>query len=174
MNPDRTLHIQTLLLTRVALRREFRLDPRSALFHEGVTEEEFRELPAWNPDELEAQAHTLVEKRWHEVQQLLFSTLSDGGARYRECFGEYAPTNWPEGHQRHLIDAVRFADHLSRNGNQRDLGWRVNLLRFRLERSRFRVHWVRSLPVCSRWSCGVQVLYRRSNEPRQILLYLAV
>jgi hypothetical protein len=174
MNSERLLEIQTLLLTQTALRRVYRDDAYAALRPLGVNEDTMRELPAWDADELDAQARTLLDKRWHEVRQLLFGTLTDGGEQYREVFNDYADGFWPEGHQRHVKDAVSFADHLAKRGERRGRSWRANFLRFRLGTGWFRLHWVNTLPVRSRCGCGFQLLYRRSSGPSQLLLYLAV
>jgi hypothetical protein len=58
--------------------------------------------------ELSRQAVTLIDKRYHEVCDLLPGTIAGLYNHARPAFGQYAETIWPDGHRRHHLDAVAF------------------------------------------------------------------
>lgn len=110
-----------------------------------------------DPDQLETQAQALVAKRFREAGCCLPNTLRSGAEDYRELFQEYASSNWPQGHDRHMRDALSFADHLRRHKKHHDCRER-NRLAFCLNARRFQ--------ICSIWSrrpltVGVHVLFQR-------------
>jgi hypothetical protein len=130
-------------------------------------------MPILDMDHVEAQAQSLLDKRWHEVRRLLALPKKHQPSNFRNLFLEYAESCWPEGHHRHERDAIAFVDSLRRRGLRAPEEWRINLLRFRLGDKRVSIHWVRSLPVRSRLRAGLQILHRRQGTITQLHLHLA-
>ena len=115
MTTDHTIDwvtAQTMLLTDRGLRDSFRLHPETVARELKVGRSEVKWFVLLNPDQLEAQAHTLLQKRFHEVGKLLPGTFAALAEEAWGLFADYSTTYWPEGHRRHLLDAAQFAQHL--------------------------------------------------------------
>ncbi|MEZ5338300.1 MAG: hypothetical protein R3F46_08525 [bacterium] len=61
--------------------------------------------------QLEAQAATLLGKRWRAVAELIPESRFGNSALSAALFREYADQYWPEGHRRHELDALAFLRH---------------------------------------------------------------
>ena len=91
------------------LRASFRTDPVAIARELKIRPPEIALFVAMNPDQLDAQADILVQKRFHEVGKWLPLTFNALGEQAGIEFIAYSATFWPESHRRHLLDAARFA-----------------------------------------------------------------
>lgn len=142
------------LLADPALRAEFRRDPAA------TARELDADLSGIDPVELECQAATLVDKRFHEVAKLLPRTIALLGADAARVFGAHAGLFWPEGHRRHAEDAVAFGRFLQ---ERRFPCCRSELHRllFAMGKGRLSFRFVPDAWVGGRARRALQVLYRR-------------
>lgn len=125
-----------------------------------------------DPVQLEAQAETLISKRQHEVAQLLPLTWKQLGHDAADLFRAYAAESaWPEGHTRHLLDAVEFGLWLSRRSQHKPVGLEWNRTRFAASDGDLAAHFVHERPM----RFGLQILFRqRSGQIRQLVLRLSL
>src|SRR5689334_8958389 len=86
------------LLADPSLCAELRRDPAALARRLDVDAEALRGLDL---EGMEAQAETLLDKRFHEVGKLLPRTLAALGEAARPLFREHAGRTWPSGHRRH-------------------------------------------------------------------------
>lgn len=163
------------LLTERDLRAEFTRAPGEVARRLAARPEEAAALAALDPEGLEAQARTVLQKRLHEVRRLLPVTFAGLGERGRTLFLEYAGAQWPAGHRRHLVDAVAFGRHLRARGVAGASAAELHWLEFLLGKRRLSVRAVRDLPCGDRRRAGLQVLYRtRAGRPRRFALRLGL
>ena len=162
------------LLTDATLRDTYRQDRRLAAQRLSVGRGDIDAFCSLDPTGLDNQAKTLLKKRFHEASRILPETCSRLGQDARTWFWKYAQTHWPEGHRRHLEDAVCFCDFLIDTDNRNVCQSELNRLRFALEGRRLAVHLVRDLLVIGgRRRRAIQILYRsRDGTPRQFAFYL--
>ena len=120
-----------------------------------MSPEDWRALLCLPDAALEAQADTLVRKRWHEVSRCLPRTFQN--ADVSRHFRAYADTYWPEGPSRHRLDALAFARYLQTQ-DVAVVSEEVHLLEFLHYRKRFSLKCVRRRP-------GLHVLWLRRNKP---------
>jgi hypothetical protein len=137
----------------------------------GVVQPTSAHLAALNPDALQAQADTLLNKRLHELNNLLPRTIGMLGPEGRSYILRFASDYWPTGHLRHLEDAWRFCDFLKIKGIsicQSEYNW----VRFIFSRKRASVHWVRDFDVRGKSRFALQFLYwNRNGVPQEFGLY---
>lgn len=96
------------LLSSSALRSQFAKNPQATVAQLTSDAATRQTLAALDAECLDRQARTLLNKRWFEVRQLLPVTCEELGALGFKVFTEYAEQNWPEGHDRHPQDALKF------------------------------------------------------------------
>lgn len=104
------------LCSDIGFRAEFLADRSAVLSRFALSDSVQRALEQIDAIQLEEQAKTLIDKRWHEVRRLLPRTMATATDDIREYFEFHANRFWPVGHHRHLVDAWRFAEFLSKNG----------------------------------------------------------
>jgi hypothetical protein len=163
------------LLTEAPLRDNFRVDAQRTARELSVDADSIDTFCALDPSRLDAQAATLLSKRYHEAFSLLPETCAQLQHNGRDVFMEYAHSHWPEGHRRHLIDAVKFCQFLITLGSRSVCRSEYNRLRFALKGGRLAVHLVADLPVGEKKRRALQLLYRPANGiPRQYAFYLGI
>ena len=118
------------LLSSQVLREQFRESPSSVSDQLGINQQDRSAFESLCADQVEQQAETLLNKRWHEVRRLAPKTTASLGEDGAEIFRYFASNDWPEGHRRHVVDAYRFLKFLRANGIQKPD--RVELNRVRL------------------------------------------
>ena len=161
------------LLTNGDLRAAYLRDPQSVATNLGVDETVLRPFLALDPPALESQAELLLNKRFFEIRGLLPETCSQFGEDARKQFRAYAERVWPEGHRRHVLDALSFCTYLKDQVGFHANRCEVNRLRFVLAKRRFAIHLVPDLMVHGRRRRGMQFLRRdRDGFPHQFALYL--
>jgi hypothetical protein len=114
---------------------------------------------------LERQAAVLLNKRRHEVRKLLPETMARLGNRATAVFDDFASSNWPTSHRRHVEDAVAFGDHLARRQPHAVARAEINRLAFLLSRRRFAVAWLTDYAIYSRHHFALQLLIRKQSRP---------
>lgn len=163
------------LLSDSGLRRKFSADPGDAIRRLGAGPEEASSMLALDPSELEAQARTLLRKRLGEVRRLLPRTFARVGSSAEALFREHAESFWPQGHRRHVEDALRFTRFLAEREVRGLCRAEVNVLRFRLGGGRFSLHPVGDLFVKGRGRRALQILVRKADRSvAQFALYLGL
>ena len=143
------------LLCDSALREAFARNPAAVAALLEVRPVDYEVFTFLSPVEIEDQARALLKKRFHEVRKLAPITCGQLGPRASSSFDAYAQTHWPEGHCRHLRDALAFYERAAGRCQSE-----LNRLRFSLGRRRFVVHAVADLPVNSRPQRALQILTR--------------
>lgn len=141
------------LLADPQLRGAFRRDPEGTAGRLGAPE-----LSAVDPDALERQAETLVEKRRHEASKLLPRTFETLGPSARRIFADHAARFWPGGSRRHVEDAAAFGRFLRGHPGLCRSEW--NRVRFALEGRRWAIRLVPDARVRGRDRAALQVLWR--------------
>ena len=152
------------LLTDAQLRTRLGEDPQGLAEALGLAGQDRAALLALDRGGLEAQARTLLSKRLHEVRQLLPRTFAALGPAGNERFLAYAGTCWPTGHQRHLDDALAFAQRLVDEGQPGSCRAELNRLRFLRQGRRWTCHLVPDARARGRARPGLQLLYRRGER----------
>lgn len=153
------------LLADGALRSEFRRDPAATARSLDV------DLSGIDPEELERQAATLVDKRFREAARLLPRTIVMLGGDAERVFAAHAGLFWPQGHRRHADDAAAFGRFL----RDRELPCcrsELNRLAFGMGRGRLAFRFVPDAWVGGRARRALQVLYRRRGAVRSLAIYL--
>jgi hypothetical protein len=112
---DLTTALAALLTDRDALDL-FHRDALAAAEKLQVRAEHHDAFIAIDPMGLEAQAATLINKRFCETAKLLPLTFLRLGDAAENLFLNYAQSHWPVGHRRHLLDAIEFAQLLRARG----------------------------------------------------------
>lgn len=168
MSAELTTALGALLSNR-SLRETLRRDPAEVARQLQVPESD---LGALDPEALEIQAESLIEKRCHEVSKRLPRTMALLGDRAASLFRDHAEGFWPEGHRRHLLDAAGFGGFLAGRGLPlcRSEWHRV---RFTAGTSSFRVAFARDVRVGGRPRRAVEVFFRFRGTVRACALYLA-
>ena len=165
---------QTRLLRSPKLRAQFRRDPVALGQAFNLSPANQQLLARLCPDQLDAQARTLIDKRMHEAFQLLPQTVANLAGDARSLFVSHALQYWPEGHQRHTADALQFCESLpspfQRLVDQRE----VNRLRFRLTPAPIRIHWISRKAKHGSGFLGFHVLFLLSRRLRQFQLGIAL
>ena len=159
------------LLAEPRLRREFAADPEGTallLAGQGPVRHQLLNLSA---DAVEAQAHGLLMKRFHAVQELLPRTFMRLGPEALCVFGEYAESRWPQGHLRHLVDAHQFSEFLRRGYAEALDAAEANRAAFHLSRCRIGMYWAHRTFINGRYRRALQLLYRRRGQVRQVLWF---
>ena len=102
-----------LLLRDRALRQRFAEDRHAVIKELGVVSDDHDCLLSLDVEQLEAQAESLIRKRRAEVVRFLPNTWSCLGTQALCSFHEYVDdSHWPQGHRRHLLDALGFCQFL--------------------------------------------------------------
>lgn len=153
------------LLSDGRLRALYLRDRAAAVRTLDLQTEDIPAFRALDAEALEAQACSLLDKRFHELGKFLPLTLARLKNEARKVFYKYANEYWPSGHRRHLDEAIVFGEFLQKQRPQYLDQAEFNRLCFcRTGRQRV-IHVIRPgfLPA-------IQVLYRdRRNSPREIL-----
>lgn len=169
--PDRSLTSALgLLLSDASLRWNFGEDRRATAERMALLPEDLQAFLDLDAGALECQAAALLDKRRHEVARLLPRTFGRLGCRGVALFLDYARTAWPEGHDRHAVDALGFCLHLEHLRVPELDSSEFRRLQFLQGRSRVAFHWVPNgirggLP-------GLHMLLRRPDGMRQGILAL--
>lgn len=100
------------LLSSDELRVQFETSPDQVAQLLNVDEQDLAEFVIIDSQQLRRQAVTLLNKRWHEIRRLVPLTISELGDGADEIFRFYATNDWPVGHRRHPVDALRFLQFL--------------------------------------------------------------
>jgi hypothetical protein len=158
------------LLSDPSLRAAWRRDPEATARRLDAEPETAAALDAVD---LEHQAETLVEKRFHEVSRLLPRTLAILGGGAAAAFREHAAGFWPEGHRRHAEDASAFGRMLEQRRLPHSPS-ELHRLRFMLAGRRFSAAFVPDAWVGGRPRRALQVLYRRRGALRSFALYFGL
>lgn len=164
------------LLTDKALRQAFRDNASETMRGLGLEPNDAAILAALEPDQLEAQAQTLIAKRWSEVRRMLPRTFAAVGLA-ADLFAEYAASHWPTGHQRHRLDAAAFVGFLRQRGV-----WGVSTIeerRIQFANSnsrgfRIKVGFVPRQELGSRLVPGLHLLLGHANHWHEWILRLAI
>lgn len=149
------------LLTQRALRSQLRRDPEACGDALGLESAERVMLRELDVDQLEAQAGTLLGKRYREVAAQLPRTVALLGERAWPLFREYAADQWPTGHDRHQIDAIAYAEFVASRASADVDGRELAIAQFRLRRDVFALRWVRLFDDAARLRRALLVLRRR-------------
>ncbi|MFQ5734273.1 MAG: hypothetical protein ACE5KM_20235, partial [Planctomycetaceae bacterium] len=88
----------------------------------GLSDGDLDVLRNLDAEELQRQADCYIHKRYYEMAELIPASLGLIGRGARRLFRQYATDNWPEGHRRHLNDAIEFVRFAGRRG--RAVDWR--------------------------------------------------
>jgi hypothetical protein len=111
-------------------------------------------------DQVEAQAEALLRKRFHQISKLLPLAMERMGDDAWAHFRRYAEGHWPEGHRRHLEDALEFVRYLKAQ-EVGELSWReLHRLQFLLSERRVAVHVLWGFAVRGRRRPALQLLVR--------------
>jgi hypothetical protein len=156
------------LLAEPGLRVELRRDP-DALAR--TLDADPAELRGLDPAGLEAQAETLMEKRFHEAGKLLPATMAALGCEASSLFRRHAERHWPQDHRRHAEDASSFGRFLEERKLPRCRS-ELNRLRFAMGTSRVALAFVPDAWAGGRRRAALQILYRRRGAVRSLALYL--
>ncbi len=157
----------TRLLSDRGLRQAYQRDPEGVARTLSVDKCALAPFVALDPDALETQAQLLVNKRFFEAQRIIPQTFALLGTEARTFFWAYAETQWPEGHTRHMQDAVAFYRYLLPLVRSKVNRSELNRLRFVLEGKQIRIHLL-DLTIQGWQKSALQILYRnRQGCPRQ-------
>ncbi|QDV15587.1 hypothetical protein Pan153_02010 [Gimesia panareensis] len=164
MNAPDTVRVLALLLHNQSLRDQLRTNPAAFIAAQELSDEAAQVIASLDCDQLDRQAEALLSKRRFQVAQIIPQTWHSLGPAASQQFQNYVEqTTWPESHQKHERDALRFCDYLQR---QHIPGYRKsehNWLKFRLRKCWFRIHWVTDLVIDQRRFCGIQVFGRNPS-----------
>ncbi len=163
---------QARLLSDSTLRAEFQNDPGGVANQLGIPIEEQPDFLKLDPAQLEAQANGLITKRMQEVRQLLPLTFENLGNRGEKLFLDYAESYWPEGHHRHLLDAIQFASHLRSKRAKTLCETEVNFLKFIQQPKVMRLHLALHRRNGMRSRPGLQILFTLRKCVIQHFFYL--
>ncbi|MDG1890417.1 MAG: hypothetical protein P8L18_03820 [Verrucomicrobiota bacterium] len=158
----------SLLLSRSDFRRRLKETPGALLDEWNMNAEDRTSLLSIDLDHLEQQANGLISKRFHEVRPLLPMTLKELPMHGRKYFFKFADSFWPEGHHRHVLDALAFARFLERQkgdtcSNHFEKAW----LTFLIGNRRWITHALADFPWKNRLYYAWVIMYRNhKNIPR--------
>lgn len=100
------------LYTNAGLRERFLADPLAVGGELGLSADEARQLAQLSAPQLRSFADSLHNKRLNEIGKLLPLTSRVMGRRFADLFVRYAETHTPAGVQKHLGDALAFAEYV--------------------------------------------------------------
>ena len=193
MKPHGFVDIFARLLSDAELRRRFISDRTSTLTEFGLDETDAQLLCRISDDQLEQQARGLLLKRQSEVADKIPQTWKRLGQDARQLFQTYAQQSpWPEGHRKHLLDAVAFCRFLKRQRDLLQVGQPVSnqgardgkttqpvvnsefhWIRFVGENRSFRIAIARDLEVDEKPNFCLQIFYRnRKRMPRHFVFFM--
>ena len=161
------------LLTNAALRSDFFRNRTATLERLDLDQAAAGVLEQIDETTFEQQAQGLIDKRFHEVTNMLPMTLRLLGEDASRTFQEYAGAFWPEGHRRHLIDAHEFCSYLCEQDRGSVCRPEQNMVEFRLSPRRFRIHLVTDYYVHEKRRLAIQLLIRsKDGTHRQSIWYV--
>ena len=146
------------LLRDTSLRDSFSRDPHAVAVEIGIRDCDYKTFVELSSVEIEHQSLTLLQKRFHEIQKLAPLTCGLVGTRAWGSFISHASAYWPEGHNRHVLDALGFCERIS--GRCRS---ELNRLQFALRKRRFAIHAVKNFKIGARERAALQILRRLDN-----------
>ena len=157
------------LLTDAVVRRDFAKNPRNVANSLGLVSIDCDRFCALDIDGVNTQAMALLSKRMYEVRNFIPYTVKALGSRYRETFMAYANERWPQGHQRHLYDAIYFCQGLLVGESIHLCRVELNFLQFMASRNFVPVRVFRQPRAENSALLIIQFLYRdRKKNPRYI------
>lgn len=163
------------LLANPGLREEFSADRIALAKRFDLSEDD---MGAWNTldlQALEAQSQTLIHKRVHEARQLLPATFAGLGHEASRLFEKFASEYWPQGHRRHLEDALEFCRFLKKMGRVELCEIERIFLEGRLSKKRVSIFWTRNLPAPKGPRSALVVFWRKPKQmPRAFAFRLGV
>lgn len=160
-----------LLLSDGPLLARFLAEPSAALDGLGVREQDRAALASLDRAALARQAEMLLDKRFHEAARSLPRTLALVGRAAPALFRELVGPAWPVGHERHLVDALRFHEALRARGLRVDRGEGAQLA-VRLGTRRFALALGRGAFGKGRRRRALLVLWRARGRARRLALHL--
>ena len=104
------------LLSSPELREQFEMSSEKVAQMLNIADADLDAFMSIDTLELQRRADALLNKRWHEIRRLVPLTIDGLGAVANEVFRSYATNDWPVGHRRHPVDALRFLQFLIANG----------------------------------------------------------
>lgn len=161
------------LLTSENLRQSFANNPQSLALEMGVKEADCACFISMDTHQLEAQAKTLVSKRFHEVRKLLPETCRGLGDRGYRCFVDFSEQYWPHSHRRHLLDAQAFIAYLKNNGIEFCQS-EYNRLLFASNRKKLSINILTRVKTGGRIRAAIQVICKISSKQYECCFYLVV
>lgn len=115
------------LYTETELRQTFLSSPEKIARQFNLSQQEIKELSAIFPDELNFFAESLFNKRLREVEKLLPQTTHFLRVDFEKYFREFSSAFLPVSIKKHLEDAVRFAEFLTKEIED---DWLQDLIRY--------------------------------------------
>ena len=134
-------------------------------------------LPAFlslNLSDLDEQARTLKSKRLSEAAGFMPTTMASLGKDRQSLFFCYAETYWPQGHRRHAIDALAFADHLHMQRDDRLCGLEHNRLRHHVRNRRLTMGLLKNYQAGRKRRTVLHVIVNWRRQPLERVFYLSL
>lgn len=161
------------LLSCKDLRKSFVKDPEALALELGVDEDERAYFIDIDIGQLEAQAKTLVSKRFHEIKKLLPETTCRLGDKAYEYFIDYSEQYWPDGSNRHTLDACTFIKYL-RSTKVNICKEEYNRLIFKSRHKKLTVSFLTSVKIRGQLRSALQIICRFSSRRYEWYLYLSL
>ena len=168
VSPDEHVTLLTRLLSDPLLRQRFNESPAEVVRELTDSPAAKSFLLTLDVRQLDAQARILIAKRRHEVAQLLpltWQRLAESATEQFEVFASEAA--WPEGHERHLIDAAAFSEWLARQRKAQVVVAEKNRIQFLLSGRRLTIRILTNDSLRP----AIQILFRNSGgQVREMIL----
>ncbi|MDH5355962.1 MAG: hypothetical protein OEY09_16080 [Gammaproteobacteria bacterium] len=159
------------LLSSSRLRELYKSDTESLANKFNINEAERSSFINLDITKIEAQAKTLLSKRFHEVVKILPGTTALLGELAHQQFINYSESFWPEGVDRHLLDATSFIQYLKRN-HICFCKAEYNKVKFNLKRKKLSIHYLSSVEINGRARKAIQVIYQKSRSLNELYFFL--
>ena len=174
VNPPDEIHPLAKLLSERRLREEFRRDRLQVIDELNVSAAQAEQLMSISMEQLDAQAESLIAKRYNEVRELAPQTWMRLGEHAVKCFIQYAETSkWPSGHQRHMVDAVRFCEFVRLNCKDCFLQSEYQWLTFRCGKRHFRFCFTFDYMLGDKRKWAIQYFWRdKKQSPNRTAFFM--
>ncbi len=146
------------LLSNARYREDFFAHRETEITKLEISPAEAEALRKLDAQAVEQQAEALILKRLRHVGEILPDTFQLQQQDGQALFTEFANQFWPTSHQRHLQDALRFAEWLLKNGKPIEQA-ELNRLRYHLAGKRWSIHILTR--IAGKRRLGIQFLFRR-------------